>query len=126
MREHQGQCGRNRVQNEPGSPRESGQQHVEVKRFAIPPDRDKKEGRDDRGSGVTGAKFPKPSAVSGPAPDQETCRHERERDDDVERAAPRRQIGARAREQKERDGHDELNPRERDEDQEATPAALFI
>jgi hypothetical protein len=42
------------------------------------------------------------------------------------RAAPRRQIDMRTREEKDRARDDELNDRECDEDQEATPAALFI
>jgi hypothetical protein len=75
---------------------------------------------------VTDTELPYPCAIAGAAPDHEARCDQRERDEDVERAAPGRQIGPRAREQKERDGNDELSGGERDEDQEATPAALFI
>ena len=75
---------------------------------------------------MTDPELPDSGAVGGGAPNEDGRADKRERDDAVQRAAPRRQIGARTCDEKERDRHDELNDRDRDEDQDATPAALFI
>ena len=75
---------------------------------------------------MTDAEFTNPRAASGAAPDQERRADKTEGDDHIERTAPRRQIGPRACDEKERYRDNELDDREREEGQEATPAALFI
>jgi hypothetical protein len=75
---------------------------------------------------MTGPEFAEPGAVTRATPDEERRPHQREGDDSVKRSAPRWEILPRTREQKKAYRDDELNHRERDEDQEATPAALFI
>src|SRR5712692_7474320 len=85
------QCGRDRIEHVPCSPREARQQDVEVQRLAIPPDR----GEHDRRYAMTDPELPHPGGASGTAPDQKPHRNERERDDDVERPATWRQLGAR-------------------------------
>ena len=75
---------------------------------------------------MTEPQLAKAGPIPRSAPDENRRPDKGQRDEDVERAAPRRQIVARARNEKERERNDELDRHERDEGQEATPAALFI
>ena len=75
---------------------------------------------------MTEPQLAKAGPIADGAPNQERRADKGQRDEDVKPAAPRRQIVARARNEKERERNDCLDDRERDEDQEATPAALFI
>jgi hypothetical protein len=92
----------------------------------IPPDRDEYEGWNDGRDTMTDPELAEPGAVTGAPPDQKSRPDEREGDDSVERPTPRRQVRPCTRDEKKGNRDDELNERERDEDQEATPAALFI
>jgi hypothetical protein len=94
----QSESERDRVKNEPRAPSESREQHVEVEGLAVPPHRGEHESRDSRRDGETYPELPKAGTITGAAPDKEARRDQSERDDDVDRAAPRRKVGPSARE----------------------------